>query len=49
MICAIRDLTAGVFKNLEIISNMDVDKNIKYTQNILRVKELNKYKQVLYE
>ena len=42
-----RDLTVGVFEHLEITSPMDDDKRIKYTQNILSVTSLKKYKQIL--
>ena len=49
MICVMHNLTVGVFKILEITSNIDFDKSINYTQRILRVTALNKYKQVLAE
>ena len=47
VICAIRDLTVGVFKHIEIISYLDIDKRIKYTKHILSGTELKKYKQVI--
>ena len=47
MIRAMRDLTAGVFGNLEIKCDIYVDKRVKYTQKILRGTALKKYKQVL--
>ena len=36
VIKAMRNLTVGVFENLEIISPTDVDKRLAYTQIILR-------------
>ena len=47
MICAIRNLTVGVFEHLETISTMYVDKIIYYTQRILMGTVLNKYWQIL--
>ena len=47
VIRAMRDLTAGVFGNLEIKCDIYVDKRVKYTQKILRGTALKKYKQVL--
>ena len=44
-----RKITGRVFEHLEITSDMDVDKSIKYTQRILRGTALKKYKQVLEE
>ena len=49
MISAMRDLTVGVFEHLETTPEMDVDKIIKYTERILIVTVLNKYRQVLEE
>ena len=36
MISAMRYLTLGVFENIEITSVIDVDKEIKYTECIMR-------------
>ena len=44
-----RDLTVEVFEHLEITSEMDVDKRIKYIKYIPRGPSLNKYRQVLTE
>ena len=41
------DLTVGVLKNLDITSDMEIDKRINYTHIILRGTALKKYKQVL--
>ena len=46
MICAMKNLTVGLFEHLEITYNMDVDKMIKYSQLILRGTALKRYKQV---
>ena len=37
VIRAVCDITAGLFEHLEITSDMDIDKKIKYTHCILRV------------
>ena len=42
-----RNLTAGVFEHLEIISPTDMDKRLAYKQRILRVDALKKYREVL--
>ena len=42
-----RNLTVGVLEHLKTTSAMDIDKNIKYMQRIIRGTALNKYKQVL--
>ena len=47
VINAMHDLTVGVFENLEIILPADVDKRIAYTQRILIVSALKKYREVL--
>ena len=39
-----RDLTVGVFEHLDIILPTDVDKTLAYTQRILRVSALKKYR-----
>ena len=49
MISFMFNLMVVVFKHLEIISNMDVDKSIKYTEHIMRVSVLNKNRQILVE
>ena len=49
MIRAIRDVTVGLFRHLEITSKIDVDKRINYIERILRREALNKYRQVLSE
>ena len=40
VINAVRDLTVKVFDHLEIVSSIDVDKSLFYTQRILRVSVL---------
>ena len=47
VINAMRDLTVGVFENLEIILPTDVEKILAYTQRILRGDALKKYWEVL--
>ena len=49
MISAMHDMTVGVFKDIEITSNIDVDTIIKYTERILIVAALKIYRQVLAE
>ena len=49
MICKMHNITVRVFKHIEIISEIDVDKMIKYTEHILRGAVLNKYRKVLTE
>ena len=44
-----RDLTIGVFENLEIISPMEVDKRVSYTHRTLRGVALKKYRAILEE
>ena len=41
-----RNITVRVFKHLDITSDIDVDKKIKYTQRIFRETEVKKPKQV---
>ena len=41
------DITRKLFEQLDIISTLDVYKRVNYTQIILRVAALNKYKTVL--
>ena len=36
VISVMRDLTVGLFENLDITFPMDVDKRLAYTQRILR-------------
>ena len=47
VISAMRDMGVGVFEHIEIASNMDVDKSIKYTERILILVALKKYRQFL--
>ena len=47
VIRVIHDIVVGVFEHLEITSDMDVLKIIKYTQHILRGTAFNKYKTFL--
>ena len=47
MISAMCNLTAGVFRHLEITSPMYVKKRLDYTQRILRGAALKKYQEVL--
>ena len=42
-----RDLTVGVFDHLDIISPMDLDQKVAYTQRILRGYALKNYREVL--
>ena len=42
-----RDLTVGIFEQLEIILTTDADKRIAYTQRIFRGSALKKYREVL--
>ena len=49
VISAMRDITVGVFENIEITSVMDVYARIKYMKRILRGPALNKYWHVLAE
>ena len=35
VVSTMRDLTVGVFEHLDIKSNLDIDKRIKYTERIL--------------
>ena len=49
MINAMLYITVGVSKYLEIMSKLDLDISIKYTERILRGPELNKFRQVLLE
>ena len=44
-----RDLTSGVFENLDITSPMDVDQRVACMQSILRGAALKKYKVVMVE
>ena len=44
-----RNLTVGVFEYLEIISIIDVNKMMKYTEHILTGSALNEYGNVLAE
>ena len=46
---AMRNLTRGVFEQLQITSPMYVDQMVAYTQRILRGVALNKHKAVLLE
>ena len=47
VIKAMRNLTVGVFENLEIISPTDVDKRLACTQCILRGSVPKKYREIL--
>ena len=47
VISPMRDITVGVFENLNITSPMDVDKKLAYTQRILRRAALKKYREFL--
>ena len=44
-----RELTRGVFEHLETTYALDFDKIVNYTQRILRLLELKKYKTFLAE
>ena len=43
-----RDLTVGVFEQLEINYPVDMEKWISYTQRILRGSAIKKYREVLF-
>ena len=43
----VRDLTSGVFEQLEITSPIDVDQRIAYRYHILRGDAIKKYKAVM--
>ena len=47
VISVMRDLTVGVFENLETTSPMDMEKRLAYTQRILRGAALKKYREVM--
>ena len=47
VISAMRDLTVGVFENLDVTSTMDVEKRLASTQRILRGSALKNYREVL--
>ena len=47
LVGAMRNLAVGFFEYLEITSPMDVDKIAAYTQRILRVSVIRKYREVL--
>ena len=49
VICAMRNLTSGLFKHLEITSTLDVDKIVSYAQILLRGLAPNKQKTILAE
>ena len=43
MIIVMRNLMAGVFEHIDIVSVIDVDLRIKYTERVLRGPALQKY------
>ena len=47
VINTMHNLTSGVFEHLEIISFIDVDKRLAYTQRILKGPALKKYREVM--
>ena len=47
VVSTILDLTSGVFDHLQIMSPMDVDQRVAYTQSIMRGALLKKYKAVM--
>ena len=49
VVCAMRNLTVGVFEHLYITSYMYVDQRVAYMKRILIVSALNKYNMVLAE
>ena len=49
VVSAMHDLTVGVFDHLDITSSTNVDRKVAYTQRILRVAALKKYRAVLVE
>ena len=49
VVSAMRDLTSGFSEQIQITSPMEVEKMIAYTQRILAVAALKKYKSVLRE
>ena len=48
-VCAMRNLTSGVFENLEILSHVSLDKRVKRMYHLLMGQELKKYKTFLEE
>ena len=49
VVCAMRNLTSGLFEHLGIVCPLDVDKRVNYTQRFLRELALKRYKTFLMD